>query len=90
MSGNSIDGASAINAHLASQVPAARPPAAPREDSGPASSQSSPDPAHGTMAFIDGSHGRDGFSYVGRPGAGRGFSGQEPTARYDSEDDGDD
>jgi hypothetical protein len=49
-------------------------------------------PSYGA-AFIDASHAQDGFSYVGYPGAGRGFSGQESTPRYDdedSEDDGDD
>jgi hypothetical protein len=82
---------SAVNEHLASQVPSARSPAAPAQNSSPPAPSApgqSADPAHGTMAFIDGSHGRDGFNYVGRPGAGRGFSGQEVTPRYDdSEDD---
>jgi hypothetical protein len=85
---------SAVNEHLASQVPSARAPAAGSGNSTPpaqsASSQSAPDPAHGTLAFIDGSSGRDGFSYVGRPGVARGFSGQEPTPRYSVEDSGND
>jgi hypothetical protein len=50
-------------------------------------------PSYG-QAFIDESHGKAGFSYVGgypgRPGAGRGFSGQAQTPRYSDEDDGDD
>jgi hypothetical protein len=45
-------------------------------------------PSYG-QPFIDESHAQDGFAYVGRPGTDRGFSGQEVTPRYDSEDDED-
>jgi hypothetical protein len=43
-------------------------------------------PSYGTP-FIDETSGADGFSYVGRPGTDRGFSGQAVTPRYDTEND---
>jgi hypothetical protein len=46
-------------------------------------------PSYGTP-FIDESHGKDGFSYVGRPGTDRGFSGQAVTPRHEDSEDSED
>ena len=46
-------------------------------------------PSYG-QAFIDESHGAQGFNYVGypgRPGVDRGFSGQAEDPRYDDDSD---